>query len=412
MCEHHNGPPQRPPGLTLGDIVRTHGAAYRQAHPLCGVQDKALRAIARCRTAALGGHRSRCDHCGAEVNQYNSCRNRHCPTCQTVSRLRWLEAREAELLPVPYFHVVFTLPHALNPLAQGNPALIYTLLFKAAADTLKTFANDPKHLGAVPGITLVLHTWSQNLSQHIHVHGVVTGGGLSADGEHWVPCKRNPHANKVFLFPVKALSQVFRGKYVSGLRQAYDAGELTFAGGTERFASPIGFACLLDQLHQKPWIVFAKHPFAGPKQVLRYLSRYTHRVAIGNHRLLSMRDGEVRFRYKDYADHDQQKTLTLTTDEFLRRFLLHILPNGFMRLRHYGLLANRYRKQKIARCRHLLHQPDPPPQEKEDAAELLQRLAGIDITLCPVCKRGHLQDIGLITKPPIPTATGPPGAPA
>ena len=205
MCQHGNTPEAAPAALTLGDIVRAHGADYQQAHRLCGVQDQALRAIARCRTAALGGHCYRCDHCGAETLQYNSCRNRHCPTCQTVARLRWLEAREAELLPVPYFHVVFTLPHELNPLAQGNPKTIYTLLFKAAADTLKAFAADPKHLGADPGITMVLHTWGQNLSQHIHVHGVVTGGGLSADGEHWIPCKRNPHANKVFLFPVRAL---------------------------------------------------------------------------------------------------------------------------------------------------------------------------------------------------------------
>ena len=412
MCEHHNGPPQRPSGLTLGDIVRAHGADYRQSHSLCGVQDKALRAIARCRTAALGGHRFRCDHCGTEVNQYNACRNRHCPTCQTVARLRWLEAREAELLPVPYFHVVFTLPHELNSLAQGNPALLYALLFRAAAETLKAFARDPKHLGAEPGITLVLHTWGQNLSQHLHVHCIVTGGGLTADRSRWIACKRNPHANKVFLFPVKALSIVFRGKFISGLRETYDAGRLHFAAGTARYASPNGFACLLDQLHQKPWVVYAKHPFAGPRQVLRYLSRYTHRVAIGNQRLLSMRDDKVRFRYKDYADHDQQKTLTLSTDEFLRRFLLHILPSGFMRLRHYGLLANRYRKQKIAQCRTLLQQPEPPQREKEDAIELLQRLAGIDITLCPICKRGHLQDIGLIAKPPTPTATGPPRASA
>jgi hypothetical protein len=358
----------------------------------------------------MGGHRSRCDHCGAEINQYNSCRNRHCPTCQTVARLRWVEAREAELLPIPYFHVVFTLPHDINPLAQGNPKTLYNRLFKAAADTLKAFATDPIHLGAIPGVTMVLHTWSQNLGQHLHVHCIVTGGGLSPDSACWVPCKRNPHANKVFLFPVKALSHVFRGKFISGLRQDYAAGDLHFAGSTAPFESPNGFSVLLDQLHQKPWVVYAKHPFAGPKQVLRYLSRYTHRVAIGNHRLRSSKDNRVAFRYKDYADHDQQKTMKLSAEEFLRRFLLHILPSGFMRLRHYGLLANRYRKQKIAQCRALLQQTEPPQREKEDAAELLQRLAGIDIALCPICKRGHLQAIGLIAKPPIPTATGPPGA--
>ena len=377
MCEHSQAR-SASPALTLGDIVRRYVTDFCRTHKLCGMQAKALSAIARCRTAAMGGHRTRCDHCGAEINQYNSCRNRHCPTCQTVARLRWVEAREAELLPVPYFHVVFTLPHTINPLAQGNPKIVYNRLFKAAADTLKAFAADPKHLGAVPGITMVLHTWSQNLGQHLHVHCIVTGGGLSPDGEHWIPCKHNPHAKKVFLFPVKALSQVFRGKFISGLRQDYAAGELHFAGGTTAFESPTGFGVLLDQLHAKPWVVYAKHPFAGPKQVIAYLSRYTHRVAIGNHRLLSMDDDQVTFRYKDYADQGQQKSMTLQADEFLRRFLLHILPRGFMRLRHYGLLANRYRKQKLARCRQLLHQPDPPSREKEDPVDLLQRLAGIE----------------------------------
>ena len=408
MCEHGQAPAKTHPTLTLGDIVRRYATDFGRHHALCGVQAKALRAIADCRTAALGGHRSRCDSCGAEVNQYNSCRNRHCPTCQTVARLRWLEAREAELLPIPYFHVVFTLPHDINPLAQGNPRIIYNRLFKAAADTLKTFAADPKHLGATPGITLVLHTWSQNLGQHLHTHCIVTGGGLSPDGDHWVPCKQNPHAKKVFLFPVKALSKVFRGKFISGLRQDYQAGELHFAGGTTQFASPAGFSVLLDRLHAKSWVVYAKHPFAGPKQVLRYLSRYTHRVAIGNARLQSMEDSQVTFRYKDYADHGQHKSMTLQADEFLRRFLLHILPSGFMRLRHYGLLANRYRKVKLARCRLLLHQPDPPAREKEDAADLLQRLAGVDVTLCPICKAGHLQVVEALPKSPSPKATGPP----
>ena len=405
MCAHNQAPAARP-ALTLGAVVRRYGDAYHEAHSLCGVQEKALRAIARCRTAALGGHVSRCDHCGAELIQYNSCRNRHCPTCQTVARLRWVEAREAELLPVPYFHVVFTLPHDLNPLAQGNPRALYNLLFQTASATLKTFATDPKHLGAVPGITLVLHTWSQKLGQHIHIHGIVTGGGLSQDGQHWIGCKRNPHAKKVFLFPVKALSKVFRGKYISGLRKLYEAGDLDFAGSTTTFESPTGFSCFLDQLYAKPWVVYAKHPFAGPKQVIRYLGRYTHRVAIGNQRLLSIDNNQVSFRYKDYADQGRQKTLVLSDEEFLRRFLLHILPYAFMRLRHYGLLANRYRKQKLSRCRELLHQPDPPTREKEDAKQLLQRLTGIDISVCPTCNRGHLHVVATLA--PSPNATGPP----
>jgi hypothetical protein len=408
MCVHGQPKAVRPV-LTLGDIVRTYGDDYRQTHSLCSAQEKALRAIANCRTAILGGHRLRCDHCGAEVIQYNSCRNRHCPTCQTVARLRWVEAREAELLPVPYFHVVFTLPHELNPLAQGNPRVLYNLLFQAASSTLKTFANDPKHLGAELGITMVLHTWGQNLSQHIHVHCIVTGGGLSPDGERWVPCKRNPHAKKVFLFPVQALSRLFRGKYIAGLRKAFENGQLNFARGTEPLATNRGFSSLLDRLHEKPWVVYAKRPFAGPEQVIRYLGRYTHRVAISNHRLLGMDDGKITFLYKDYADHDQQKRLTLNADEFIRRFMLHIVPNGFMRLRHYGLLANRWRKKKLARCRELLHQPEPQAQEKESVPELLMRIAGIDVTLCPTCEHGYLRIIEtLAPKSRSPPSTGPP----
>ena len=410
MCKHRASVVASP-ALTLGDVVRAYGGAYRQMHPLCGVQDKALRAIARCRTAALGGHRSRCDHCGAEVIQYNSCRNRHCPTCQTVARLRWVQAREAELLPVPYFHVVFTLPHDLNPLAQGNPRVIYRLLFQSASQTLLRFAADPKHLGAKPGIVMVLHTWGQTLDQHLHVHCVVTGGGLSPDGTRWVPCKRNPHAQRVFLFPVKALSKVFRGTFISALRQAFDDGELHFAGATEPFASPAGFTVLLDRLHARDWVIYAKRPFAGPEQVIRYLGRYTHRVAIGNHRLLGMDDGQVTFRYRDYADHGENKVMSLDADEFLRRFLLHILPSGFVRLRHYGILANRCRQQTLARCRELLNQPAPTQPQDESVPDLLQRLAGIDITLCPICRRGHLQDVGPLPMPPTPVATGPPGAP-
>ncbi len=407
MCEHNSLPEH--PTLTLGDIVRAHFDEYRQNHILCGAQEKALYAIARCRTAALGGHRLRCDHCGAESILYNSCRNRHCPNCQTAARLKWVEARNAELLPVPYFHAVFTLPHELIPLAQGNPKVIYNLLFLAVSETLRAFGNDPKHLGAEIGITMVLHTWGQMLDQHIHVHCIVTGGGLSPDGEQWIPCKRNPHSKKVFLFPVKALSKVFRGKFIAALRKAYQDGELKFAGSTEIFSTPTGFSVLLDQLYEKSWVVYAKQPFAGPKQVIAYLGRYTHRVAIGNNRLIAMEDGEVSFRYKDYADQGQEKTLTLDINEFLRRFLLHIVPNGFMRLRHYGLLANRYRKEKLDKCRELLNQPPPPQQEDETVQELFLRLAGIDVTLCPKCKQGHLQPFeSLEPRPRGPPATGPP----
>jgi hypothetical protein len=408
MCPHA-APPAARLAPTVGEILRTYGDAYRAEHLLCPVQDKAFRAIAQCRTAALGGHLYRCDHCGAEVPLYNSCDNRHCPQCQTLARLRWIEAREDELLPIPYFHVVFTLPHALNPLAQGNPALLYSLLFRAAAETLKAFGKDPKHLGAELGIIMVLHTWGQTLEQHIHVHCIVTGGGLSPDGTRWIPCKRNPHSKKVFLFPVEALSPVFRGKYLEALQAAYDEGKLRLAGGTAPLADPVRFAQLIDDLYQSDWVVYAKRPFAGPEQVIRYLSAYTHKVAIGNHRLLSIDNGQIQFRYKDYADGGSQKTMTLAADEFIRRFLLHILPQGFQRVRYYGFLANRYREQKLAVCRQLLGADTPSDKDPESPAALLQRLADIDVTLCPVCHQGHLERVGSLPKPARgPPATGPP----
>ncbi len=398
-----------PLSLTVGDIIRRYGDSYRERHTLCPEQSKALDAIAACRTAALGGRLYRCDHCGAEVPLYNSCDNRHCPTCQTIARLRWIEAREADLLPIPYFHVVFTLPHELNSLIQGNPTLLYTLLFHAAAETLKAFGRDPKHLGAELGIVMVLHTWGQNLGQHIHVHCIVTGGGLTRDGEHWVACKTNPQSKKVFLFPVTALSRVFRAKYLDELRVAFTLGHLHFAGSTTPLADPAHFARLILSLQTKDWVVYAKRPFAGPEQVIRYLSAYTHRVAIGNHRLLGIDHNRIRFLYKDYADEAKKKPLTLEADEFIRRFLLHILPTRFMRLRYYGFLANRYRRDKIARCRELLGAPTPERREPESPIELLQRLAGIDITLCPVCGKGHLQLLGDILLPPLlPPTTGPP----
>ena len=395
--------------LTVGDIIRRYGDSYRHEHKLCPEQNKALEAIASCRTATLGGHLYRCDRCGAEIPVYNSCDNRHCPTCQTIARLRWIEAREADLLPIPYFHVVFTLPHELNPLIQGNPALLYAMLFHAAAETLKAFGRDPKHLGAELGIVMVLHTWGQNLGQHIHVHCIVTGGGLTRDDERWVSCKANPQSKKVFLFPVKALSPVFRAKYLDALQAAFDHGDLHFAGGTTPLAEQKQFVRFIASLKTKDWVVYAKRPFAGPEQVIRYLSAYTHRVAIGNHRLLGIDDKQVRFLYKDYADGGKKKSMTLAADEFIRRFLLHILPTRFMRLRYYGFLANRYRRDKIARCRELLGAATPKPREKESPIELLQRLAGIDITLCPVCGKGHLQLLGDILLPPLlPSTTGPP----
>jgi hypothetical protein len=380
------------PRLDLADIVRAHGQAYRRTHRLATVQQRALRAIETCRTAVLGGHRETCDRCGAVRITYNSCRNRHCPKCQTLTKERWLAAQRADLLPVPYFHVVFTLPHSLNALAQGHPRVIYTLLFRAAADTLLTFGRDPRHLGGTIGITAILHTWGQNLSQHLHLHCLVTGGALAADRSRWIA------GRTTFLFPVRARSTVFRAKYLAGLQRAFDAGQLTFAEGTTLLASHSAFSGFLGQLRTVDWIVYAKRPFAGPEQVLDYLGRYTHRVALSNDRLVDHRDGQVRFRWKDYADHDRVKILALDATEFLRRFLLHVVPSGFMRIRHFGLLANRTRRDTLTQCRALLsHSPieDAPP---ESVVGLMYRLTGVDLSRCPVCADGRMEITAIIVR--------------
>ena len=375
------------PRLDLADIVRAQGDAYRQTHRLTTVQHRALRAIAACRTAVLGGHRETCDHCGATRLTYNSCRNRHCPKCQTTAKERWLAARKADLLPIPYFHVVFTLPHALNALAQGNPRVIYRLLFGAVSATLLAFGRDPRHLGGTIGVTAILHTWGQNLSQHLHLHCLVTGGALAPDGARWMPARAS------FLFPVRALAIVFRGKFLAALQEAYTQGELRFAAGTAPLAHGPTFAAFLAQLRAVAWIVYAKRPFAGPEQVLEYLGRYTHRVAISNHRLVAITHDTVQFRWKDYADGDCVKVLRLTTEEFLRRFLLHIVPARFMRIRHFGLLANRRRTTVLARCRQLLAVPAPTPApDAWDGAQAI--LSGL--RRCPFCHVGSwvVIDIG------------------
>src|SRR2546422_7895571 len=311
---------ERPPRVELADIVRAHGAAYQCAHPLCRAQRRALRAIATCRTAALGGHRAVCTTCGAERITYNSCRNRHCPKCQRVATERWLAARRREVLPIPYFHVVFTLPHPLNPIAQSHPRLIYRLLFQAAASTLTRFGRDPRHLGGDVGVTAVLHTWGQTLTQHVHLHCLVTGGALAPGGARWLP------AHPGFLFPVRALAQVFRGRYLASLQRAFARGALHFTGGIAALAEPAALRAWVAELRQQAWVVYCKPPFAGPEHVLAYLGRYTHRVAISNERLIAFTDGRVRFRWRDYADGDRVKAMDLDADEFLRRFLLHVVP--------------------------------------------------------------------------------------
>ncbi len=311
--------------------------------------------MARCRTAALGGHVGKCLDCGHERIAYNSCRNRHCPKCQGLARARWLDRETDYLLPVAYYHVVFTLPAEVAELALANPAPLYDLLLQAAAATLRGVAADPKWLGAAVRTLLVLHTWGQNLHHHPHVHGVVTGGGLSCNGQglvdaspRWVACRPG------FFLPVRVLSRVFRGKFLNLLRAAFDRGQLVFPGRLAPLAQATAFARWLAPLYAKDWVVYAKPPFGGPGQVLKYLARYTHRVAISNQRLLNVDNGQVTFRYKDYAADQRQRTLTLTAEEFLRRFVQHVLPKSFVKVRHYGLLANRQRRQRLDQCRRLL----------------------------------------------------------
>jgi len=387
---------ERPSRVELADIVRAYGAVYQRAHPLCRAQRRALQAIAACRTAALGGHRAVCSACGAERITYNSCGNRHCPKCQRLATERWLAARRREVLPIPYFHVVFTLPHALNPLAQSHPRLIYRLLFQAAASTLTRFGRDPRHLGGDVGVTAVLHTWGQTLTQHVHVHCVVTGGALAPDGARWIPARPG------FLFPVRALAKVFRGRYLAQLQRAFDRGELHCTGGLAALAEPAAFAAWLAELRQSAWVVYCKPPFAGPEHVLAYLGRYTHRVALSNDRLVGGADGRVRFRWRDYADGDRVKVMALEVDEFLRRFLLHVVPDRFVRIRHVGLLANRRRTAALAQCRALLAQPPPPRAAPESARDLLLRVTGLDIARCPICQQGVLRQRDVL--PPAPPA--------
>jgi Putative transposase/Transposase zinc-binding domain len=388
--------------VELADIVRAYGATYRRTHVLARAQGRALRAIEVCRTAVLGGHRAVCTTCGAERITYNSCRNRHCPKCQRVATERWLAARRRDLLPIPYFHVVFTLPHALNPLAQSHPRLIYRLLFQAAATTLARFGRDPRHLGGELGITAILHTWGQNLSQHLHVHCVVTGGALAADGSRWVAARPS------FLFPVRALAKLFRGLFLADLQRAVTRGETHFTGGLAALAAPDAFAAWLTSLRTSAWVVYCKAPFAGPEHVLAYLGRYTHRVAISNDRLVACVQGRVRFHWRDYADGDRVKVLDLEAAEFLRRFLLHVVPDGFVRIRHFGLLANRTRAAKLARARARLAQPPPPPPEPPAPVRVVMlRVSGIDIDRCPVCRLGLLRRVGLLP-PARPDAHAPP----
>jgi Putative transposase/Transposase zinc-binding domain len=381
------------PILEVADIVRAHGDEFRRAHAasLSVGQKRVLRAIEVCRTAALGGHLEQCDQCGHERNAYNSCANRHCPKCQSLARAEWLEKRQAELLQCEYFHVVFTLPAPLAILALHNQRQMYGLLFRATAETLQSIAADPKHLGAHIGFFCILHTWGQTLHAHPHLHCVVPGGGISLDGSRWVPCRR-----RRFFLPVRVLSCRFRTLYLRYLKQIHAAGKLRFHGELEHLSDPASFARYLAPLRRRKWVVYAKAPFGGPDRVLNYLGRYTHRVAISNHRLTQLKDGQISFAYKDYKHEHQQKVMTLSAEEFLRRFLLHVLPDSFQRIRYYGLFGNRHRSQNLARCRELLAMPPPVPPPPRDHRERCQQLIGYDPWLCPQCQNGQMVPIAIL----------------
>jgi predicted Zn-ribbon and HTH transcriptional regulator len=341
----------RPP-LEVADIIRAQGNRFINNNRswLHWKHVKVLHAIARCRTAALGGHQDQCPRCGYEAISYNSCRNRHCPKCQTAARDKWLAARQQELLAVGYFHVVFTLPQELSPLALQNKQAIYSLLFHASAETLLEVAADPKHLGAEVGFLSILHTWGQNLLHHPHVHCVIPAGGLSTDHSRWV------HSSPGFFLPVRVLTRVFRGKFVAGLKRLHRSGNLIFAGQLKPLSQRKTFSAFLRPLFRKDWVVYAKRPFGGPEHVLHYLARYTHRVAISNHRLIAFENDQVAFQWKDYAHGNKKRKMTVSANEFLRRFLLHVLPRGFVRIRFFGFLANRRRADLLPLCRQLLAQ--------------------------------------------------------
>jgi hypothetical protein len=377
-------------GVELADIFRAHGESYRRAHPLPVSHLKIMQAVERCRTAALGGHLEQCDSCGYERPAYNSCRNRHCPKCQSLAKVKWLDKQKSELLPVGYFHLVFTLPHELNALILTNKKILLSHLFKTVSETLVDFGRT--RLGGQIGLITVLHTWEQTLLDHFHLHCLVPAGALSFDQKHWRPARQN------FLFPVKALSLVFRGKFLDLLKKAFARNKLLFVGQTASLADSVAFNFLINALRKKTWIVYAKKPFGSPVHVLDYLGRYIHRVALSNDRIVSAYNGAVTFSYRDRKNHDRKKTMTLDAHEFIRRFLLHVIPKGFVRVRHAGVLANRS-KGLLSKCRQLLDlNPAVPKLAQKSVHELMLELTGIDITRCPLCQNGTLV---LLVAPPV-----------
>ena len=390
-------------GPEVADVFRRYGDAYREIHgaSLCTAQRRVMSAIELCRTAALGGHVEHCDRCDHRRICYNSCRDRHCPKCQSLARAQWLEDHRSELLDTQYFHVVFTVPQPIAAIALQNKASVYNILFRAASETLRTIAADPKHLGAQIGFFAVLHTWGQNLHHHPHLHCVVAGGGISPDGTRWISCRPD------FFLPVRVLARLFRRLFLDYLEKAFNAGELRFFSSLEPLRTRHAFLRHIAPVRKTDWVVYAKPPFDGPEQVLRYVARYTHRVAISNDRLLDLDDGTVQFRWKDYRDSSRRKTMALAAEEFIRRFLLHVLPEGFQRIRHYGFLANRYRAQKLALCRQLLQMPPPAATDgevKKDYRDRYEELTGTSLKTCPACRRGQMVVIEVFqctTIPPI-----------
>ena len=368
----------------LADIVREFGAVYRRSHRMPLSHHKVMHAIEVCRTSYLGGHMKVCSFCGYEHPTYNSCGNRHCPKCQSLAKVRWVKKREEELLPVDYFHNVFTLPHKLNALARSNKRLIYDILFKSVSETLLEFGEN--ELGGKIGFLAILHTWDQKLAEHIHLHCIISAGALASDKKRWIS---SPHQD--FLFPVKALSRVFRGKFTDYLKMAYTKGELTFAGKSLEFEGREGFSALIDGLYKEDWVVYSKKPFARPEKVLDYLGRYTHRIAISNDRIRSVKDGMVTFTYRDRKDGNLKKEATLSADEFIRRFLLHVLPGSYTRIRHFGFVSNRNRRQNIACVKKILGVSSNTGKKPEkNLAELMLELTGKDILKCPRCKVGTM----------------------
>jgi len=376
-----------PAQVEVADIFRQFGPAYRESHPLPIRMLKTMSAIERCRTAQLGGHVEQCDVCGHVRISYNSCRNRHCPKCQSLVKEKWLAARKRDLLPVEYFHIVFTIPDLLNPLALRNQRVVYDLLFKAASEALLALSKDPEHLGAEIGFISILHTWGQNLMDHPHLHCLVPGGGLSLDGQRWISSRGG------FFIPVKVLSRLFRGKFLFYLKEAYRGGKLKFVGEIRSLSDTPKFQMMMDELYRQEWVTYCKPPFRSAQYVIEYLGRYTHRVAISNNRIVKVEQEKVTFRWRDYKDDNKNKQMTLEAFEFIRRFLLHILPNNFVKIRHYGLLSNRNRKTKLRRCREIFGVGSNREQQSSESVgweELLFELTGIDPRICPCCKKGRM----------------------